>query len=358
MSESGGFNWGLRPKSAEQDAAVAPEDTPTEAIAAVDVPTEAMAAVEIPTEAMAAVDIPTEAISAADIPTQAAPVVVPPPPPPPAPTEPLSWRDLAEITPREEPPQEPTSAIDSLFGESEFQEYEEIGLLATVAAGPGASVPAAEPTKATTDPAATTDQGAETREPRAPLTSTQRIALYSGAIVVAVLAIVALFLIGQKIGASHVSAAPTTAPTSRPTSTTAPSTLADTGPVAPGVHAWDTLRGGECIQPFSSPWQVSFTTVDCTKDHAAQLLLKGTLPDAKGSKYPSASAMQAEITPLCSAPTVMNYSAAGAVTDAQLAMSYPATEADWNKGDRTFYCFVTRASGGTLPGSLAAAPAG
>nr|WP_241732403.1 septum formation family protein [Galbitalea soli] len=167
----------------------------------------------------------------------------------------------------------------------------------------------------------------------------------------AVLALVVLYIIGTQWGAASTQAA-TTGPSSSPTAA-APTPTPGTGPVAAGTHSWTELRGGECIQPFTSPWATSFRVVDCTADHDAQMIYRGTLPEASGAPYPAAGQLQTEITPMCSAPTVLDYAAAKSLTDAVVAVSYPATAADWNKGDRTFFCFITTASGGNLPSDLA-----
>ena len=82
------------------------------------------------------------------------------------------------------------------------------------------------------------------------------------------------------------------------------------------------------------------------------MVFKGTLPDAADTKYPTATDFQKEITPLCTAPTAINYTAAVSVTDLQVSFSYPPTTAKWLSGDRTYYCFVDRVSGGNLPGDL------
>jgi hypothetical protein len=330
-----GFNWGLRPRGEEPADDSAETDLPTQAIEQHELPTQAIEQTDLPTQAIEQHELPTQAIDHADLPTRA---YQPPPALRPAPTEALAWSNLAD----EPRPHDPTSAIDSLFGDTQFQEYEEIGLLQAVLP------PGVEPAPGAPD---------QPRGSRAPLTSTQKAMLWSGAGLVAVLAIVALFLLGVRAGSA--SATPVAAHTKTPHSAGTTSVPVTAGvPVAPGIHAWNALQGGECIQPFTSVWAASFTTVDCGSPHAGQLLLKGTLPDAAGSTYPSATSLQAEVTPLCSATTVLNYAAAAAVTDAQIGFSYPATKADWSKGDRTFYCFISRTSGDALPGNLAVTPAG
>jgi hypothetical protein len=285
---------------------------------------EMQAPADIPTQAMERQDLPV------DQPTEAFAV--------------LSWEPLAVPDP-EAPAEsgEPTSAIDSLFAETRFQEYDEAGLIQ-------AMTPAANAA-----PAGRRAASSPVRE-HAPFTRRQKILLWTGIGVVAVLTLVALFLMGTRIGGAN--AVPATSHTTKAAASTAPKPAATAGPVAPGKYAWTALNGGECIQPFSSPWAPKFTVVDCAKDHHAQLILKGALPDAASAAYPSAAKLREEITPLCSASAALNYGTAGAVTDAQLEASYPPNEKDWKGGDRTFYCFVTRSSGGALPGNLAVPAAG
>lgn len=320
-----GFSWGLRPRAAEPPA--------TEPISAADIPTQAMeqqSPADVPTQAMEqqdlAVDQPT-----IDQPTEA--FTVP------------QWEPLAVPDP-EAPAEhgEPTSAIDSLFAETEFQEYEEVGLIQAIT-----------PPLTSAEPTGRRVADRPVRE-HAPFSRRQKILLWVGIGVVAVLALVALFLMGTRIGAANAVAV--TPHSTKAAASTAPKPPATAGPVAPGTYAWTALNGGECIQPFSSPWAAKFTVVDCAKDHHAQLILKGTLPEAAAAAYPSAAKLQAEITPLCTAPAALNYATAGAVTDAQIESSYPANEKDWKSGNRTFFCFVTRSSGDPLPGNLAVPAAG
>jgi hypothetical protein len=384
VSDDGGFSWGLRPRKTDDTAAadavvsddaadaslvvagpapMPPADAPTEAMSAIDVPTQAIEAHElatqalqavdlpghsddaadVPTEVIAAHDLPTEAIEAHDLPTQAIEEPDLPAAPPPLPTEPLSWRDLSEIAPAAELHEqqfaaESTSAIDSLFAENQFQPYEEVGVLQSMTAADVGAV-----------------GGPSERAQRASLTSTQKIVIIVGAIVVAILALVALFLIGMRSGTATAKAAAASAHTSAPHSAKpSPAATTSTGALAPGVHPWTALQGGECIQPFTSAWAVSFKTVDCATPHAAQLLLKGALPETADATYPSAAALQTEIMPLCTASKALNYAAAGAITDAQITVTYPPTKSDWAKGDRGFACYISRTSGGPISGSLVA----
>jgi hypothetical protein len=233
-------------------------------------------------------------------------------------------------------PAAPTSAIDSLFGDHKFQDYEEVGVLKTLQVPPAAAV----------------DELPIAREPREPLPRSQKVLLGVAGGLVAALILVGLYYFGQHLGAASA-VLPTSASTGAVSGTPTP---AGTGaPAAPGDRQWTALQGGECIQPFSSAWTLTFTVVACTSDHDAQMVFKGKLPDDADTKYPSAANFQKEITPLCSASTAINYSAAVSVTDLQVSFSYPPTTADWLSGDRTYYCFIDRVSGGNLPGDLSVA---
>jgi hypothetical protein len=280
-----------------------------------------------PPPAPSGVDQPTEAYTVQPW-DPFADAVLPVTPTPPPPTFGAHPDDL--------PPAEPTSALDALFGESQFQEYQELGVLQTMS--PLAAAPA--------------DDVAAPPTERAPLTRNQKVLMWVAGSLVALLALVALFLLGQRLGKAQA------APPPAPASTTAPSSVPTAAPgtkAAPGLQSWSALGGGECIQPFSSAWAATFSVIDCGSPHDAQMLFKGTLPDAEGAPYPNGAQFQSEIQPLCTAPTVINYSAAKAVKDLQVSYSYPATSDDWDAGARSYYCFVNRESGDPLPGDLAAA---
>ena len=232
-------------------------------------------------------------------------------------------------------PADPTSAIDSLFGDHKFQEYEEVGVLASLQVPPPA------------------DDGPLQREPRSPLPTTQKVLMGVAAGLIAALIRIAMFFLGEHLGSAQ---AATPKPTKAGSSAT-PTPAGTGGPASPGVQQWTALQGGECIQPFSSAWAQTFTVVACTSDHDAEMVFKGKLPDSSSVAYPSAASFQSQLIGLCSAPTAINYTAAAAVTDLQVSFSYPPNTAAWLAGDRTYYCFVDRVSGGNLPGDLAIAKA-
>lgn len=181
----------------------------------------------------------------------------------------------------------------------------------------------------------------------------QKVLLWVAGALVACLALIALFLLGMRIGQSSPAAEQAPVPASTPSATVPAEPVATAGPVAPGDHSWDELLGGECLTPYESPWQDTHTVVDCADVHTAQMLSRVTLPDAAGAPYPAPAVLQSTITGACAATTVLDYAAAGAVDDIQLEASYPATAENWDAGERTTYCFVTRAGGGDLTGSLA-----
>jgi hypothetical protein len=129
--------------------------------------------------------------------------------------------------------------------------------------------------------------------------------------------------------------------------------VAAVGPLTPGTYSWETLRGGECLGGYESPWAEEFTVVDCAVPHPAQMVHRGVFDADAAGAYPGVDALQAQINLLCSAPTVIDYAAAGAYNDIQFAASYAATDKEWAAGHRDYFCFVTRSSGAPLTGSVA-----
>ena len=290
-----------------------------------------------------------------------------------------------------------TSDIDVVFAESKFVDYDAPAARVSPDISPspyGAPTPnVTPPTYAASDsyvaPPASASEAATTALPRslppvsslplgrrAPLPKStvavyerprtvvargmprsQRVLIgVAGALVVA-LALVALFLLGMRIGESTPDTGAVVIPTSKPSPTATTPPAGTVGPVMAGDHSWEQLLGGECLTRYESPWQDSFTVVTCTEPHIAQLLSKSTLPDAVGVANPTTADLQSRITLACSATTVLDYAAAGAFNDIQLAASFPANAGQWDSGNRTTYCFATRAGGGELRGSLALAAA-
>lgn len=248
-----------------------------------------------------------------------------------------------------EPLKEPgeISAIDDLFGETRFLEYDH-RLVSTET--PLVSRKAKEQ-KPETAPRA--PRGAQGGLPRL-----QRVLLWIAGGLLAALALVGLFALGTKLPAV-LGPAPAIVATDTPTPTPTPTDAAEpVGPVAPGEYEWDELLGGECLDPYQGPWAEDFTVVDCAQPHPAQLVARGEFPDGDVPfpPYPGLEAMQSQINLLCTAPTVIDYAAAGKYLDVQFEASYPATQEEWAAGHRDYFCFVSRSSGEPITGSIAVPP--
>ena len=193
---------------------------------------------------------------------------------------------------------------------------------------------------------------------RAALTRNQAII---GAILIAAIVLVLLFLIGTRIPALTGSTAAAVVPTSTPTVTPSPTptstptpTAVPTGPASVGSHDWKLLRGGECITPFVSPFAETFTVVDCTTAHAAQLVARGTFSPTTPGTYPGVPALQSQMNLLCTTPAVINLATAGAYADIQVQGAYAANADEWVSGQHDYFCFVSRSSGEPLMNSVAA----
>ncbi|KDP91243.1 MULTISPECIES: septum formation family protein [Clavibacter] len=187
------------------------------------------------------------------------------------------------------------------------------------------------------------------RGPRGP----RRTGLWVGGAILLVLLLVGLFYLGQRLGSA---AAPDAAPvaTATPEATPTPSpTPTDPvqGPAAAGVQAWDALLGGECIDPYTTPWEEEFTVVDCGSEHHAQMVARVALPQT-GDAFPGEEAVRDSADELCIADTVIDYAAARGYSDVQYQSAYPISQEEWAAGDRDAYCFVSRAGGGTFTSSI------
>jgi len=336
---SDGFDWGLRPGGGAEEP---PEPEPIE-------------------------PEPEPAPEPAEQPPAAPPATAPPAAPPAA--QPAPWESGAtHLLPQPEPnlfatelfPAEstasatellgsspnssgdPDSALDALFGETQFREYES-GVVDSQAS-PFAAKPAPEP------------GSPDGPQPRGPVSRSQKTLLWVAGSLVAVLALVALFFVGTRLPALFAHQAPVvlSSPSASPSPT---STAQGVGPVANGVHSWSELRGGECLDPYTNPWAEKFTVVDCATPHPAQMVFRGTFDTKTDPTFPGADKLQAQISLLCAAPGVINLAAAGAYNDAQIQGSYAVNEDEWAAGEHDYFCFVSRNSGQPLTGSLAVAPA-
>jgi hypothetical protein len=182
-----------------------------------------------------------------------------------------------------------------------------------------------------------------------------RAIVWTAIALAAVLVLIGLFVLGTRLPALFA-AAPVASPTPTATPTPTPTPTVTPKPTAaqrPGVHAWYTLGGGECLQPYSSPWASTFKVVNCATPHTAQLLYTGLLSTNIADPYPGASALASQMNVLCSAPGIVNLQAAQAYPDLQVQGTYPADASQWASGQRSYYCFATRSSGQPITGSIA-----
>jgi hypothetical protein len=184
----------------------------------------------------------------------------------------------------------------------------------------------------------------------------QKILMAVAGGLVAVLALIALFLLGTRLSNLFPppAAVASASPSPSPSASGGPLAL---GPVAPGLYPWDRLLGGECLDPFESAWQDEYTVVPCGQPHAAQLVHRGTFDDPAITAFPDAEELQKRITALCTAPTIIDYALAGTVLDLQVTASFAVDAADWDDGNRDYFCFVNRTGGEPLSASLVVPPA-
>ncbi len=290
-------------------------------------------------------DVPTQAVSRQEPePTQAMSAL---------PDEPTQALVPAPLRPPGEA--EPGSALDALFGDDRFREYED-------ALGP-------DPSNAPFLARGRSKElvhvpGEGTPPPPRGFGRTQKILAGVGGGLLAVIALIALFLLGTRLpdllGPAPAVATPTPTPTP-----TRPAAL-PIGPVVPGTYDWDELLGGECLEPYdvaTGAWAEEYTVVDCALPHGAQMVFRAWFPPlpadpedpeapAEWAEFPGAEALAAQISLLCSAPGVVDLAAAGVYSDAQIQGSYPVTAEQWD-ADPSYYCFVSRSSGEPLTGSVA-----
>jgi len=126
-------------------------------------------------------------------------------------------------------------------------------------------------------------------------------------------------------------------------------------PRAAGTWAWDELNGGECIEPFTDATADSYTVVDCSSTHSAQLVRVGDLrKDASMPIYPGDSAIGLVATGACYKSGIIKDSAYVSYPSLTSSIHYPTSQTQWNKGDTFYYCFAhTTPISSTITGSVA-----
>jgi len=192
-----------------------------------------------------------------------------------------------------------------------------------------------------------------TRGSPGPLGKRPRILLCIAGALVAVLALIGLFLLGTRLP-DLLAPAPVVTPTPTPTPTPT-ETVDPVGPVEPGEYRWDDLLGGECLDPFVDAWQDEYTVVDCAEPHGGQLIARFDYEagEDEGAPYPGEEALRAPLYLACTDPGVLAEGAARQYSDLTVQSSYPVTAEQWDEGHREYSCFVSRTSGEPLTGSLA-----
>lgn len=331
------------PSIPETQALVQPAGPPVPRVE--DIPTQAMPVMNEPA--------PTEAMPAAEVPSDAATELMRGTPPPGVGDAPIGGDVDGD-------------ALEAVFGEQNFREYEPTPLLAPPPPAASAA-PNAAPFGGVTPAGATASSGTAAapgtaaepgHAPRASgLDRTQRTLLWVAGSLAAILVLIGLFFLGTRIPewtAAEPEPEPTVEPIPEPEPEPEPDPLEgvpDGVPLPAGEWEWSLLRGGECLEPWVSPWEEQFTVVDCAEPHAAQLILRQEFPEAP-EEYPGPEALAAPLSLICSSPDVLDFGQAAAYDDVQIQTAYPVTAEEWADGYRDFFCFISRAGGGPLEGSL------
>ena len=145
---------------------------------------------------------------------------------------------------------------------------------------------------------------------------------------------------------------PSVSSATTPTIPTLPTIEVD--PRDPGVWSWDELNGGECIAPYTDANQDSYTVVECSDPHTAQLVRVGDLrTDAGIPVYPGDSAVGPVATGECFATGIIKASAYATYPTLLSDVRYPTSQTQWNKGDTFYYCFARNLDLSSITGSVA-----
>lgn len=193
--------------------------------------------------------------------------------------------------------------------------------------------------------------------------------LVVAAVVLIVVLLVAVFgltrwILGSSISEERAAAPNATSAASAPAESMTPSPTQEaaapsappqtlqfaTTPATPGEHAWTDLAGGECLSPFTDAWAQTFTVVDCSAAHAAQLTAR---VQVEAGQWPGPEALAAQASQVCQSSQAIDTAAAAGFGDVQVQGSYAPDQSTWDRGNTFISCFATRSSGQPLTGSLA-----
>ena len=159
-------------------------------------------------------------------------------------------------------------------------------------------------------------------------------------LILALLALIAVAVVGGFLLGKQSVPVPT--PTETPTPT--PTAHAD------GVYSWEHLAPGDCVSDFSTAWQDTYTVVGCDTDHNGQMLVRAEFPDAPAA-YPGAKVLAAQVTKLCSDKANYDAKAAAEYPSIYFPGAYPMTEQEW-MASPTYVCFATAGKAFVLTTSL------
>lgn len=114
---------------------------------------------------------------------------------------------------------------------------------------------------------------------------------------------------------------------------------------APRVPLAD-LEEGVCLSDYESPWSASFVVTDCTEPHTAeQYAVVPVASEFPDGKWPGVEALAKRAMLACQSNEVLNFTIADDVPDLVIESRWPATQAEWDAGERDYHCFGVSPSG-------------
>lgn len=125
------------------------------------------------------------------------------------------------------------------------------------------------------------------------------------------------------------------------------------GPAAPGAVSGGRLAAGQCFASYASAWQDEYELADCAAPHAAELYaVVSAVEFAADPVYPGDAALRSEAMRACQSPSAVNAQVAAGIPDLRIEAAYALSQAEWDAGVRSYWCFASRESGGPLESTL------